>query len=279
MGAAVQHVHHRHRQDPRLAAAVELGEVAVERLLGIGGGGLGGGQGDAEDRVGAEAALVRGAVELDHRLVERALLGGAGAGQRLGDLAVDVGDRLADALADPLVATVAQLDRLELTGRGARGNGGDAARAGLERDLDLDGRVAARIEDLAGVDGGDRAHRGATLFGSGAGRRAAWSDLFFRRFAGFAFGGGFRPLLLRRLSRPLPLRPRRLPRRPRLRRHLQLRLPLRRLWLSSAAIPGVGRWTSRSPSGLERLTVPGTAGVFCVTGAGHSVGGVFGSAS
>ena len=95
VGAAVEDVHHRHRQDRRLAAAVELGEVAVERLAGVGGGGLGDRQRDAEDRVGAEPALVRGAVELDHRLVERALLGGAGALQRRGDLTVDVGDRAA----------------------------------------------------------------------------------------------------------------------------------------------------------------------------------------
>ena len=90
--------------------------------------------------------------------VEGALLGGAGARQRRGDLAVDVGDRLRDALAGPGVAAVAQLDRLELAGRGARGDRGEAARAGLERDLDLDGRVAARVEDLARVDGGDGAH-------------------------------------------------------------------------------------------------------------------------
>ena len=67
MGAAVEHVHHRHRQQGRLAAAVELGEVAVERLPGVGRGGLGRRQRDAEERVGAEPALVRGAVELDHR--------------------------------------------------------------------------------------------------------------------------------------------------------------------------------------------------------------------
>ena len=164
MGAAVEHVHHRHRQQRRLAAAVELGEVAVERLAGVGRGRLGRRQRDAEHRVGAEAALVRGAVELDHRLVEGALLGGAGAGQRRGDLAVDVGDGAGDALAGPGVAAVAQLDRLELAGRGAGGHRGEAAGARLERDLDLDGRVAARVEDLARVDGGDGAHGRASLF-------------------------------------------------------------------------------------------------------------------
>ena len=65
---------------------------------------------------------------------------------------------LRDPLAGPGVAAVAQLDRLELAGRGARRHGGEAARARLEDDLDLDGRVAARVEDLARVDGGDGAH-------------------------------------------------------------------------------------------------------------------------
>ncbi len=170
VGAAVEHVHHRHRQQRRLAAAVELGQVAVERLAGVGRGGLGRGQRDAEDRVGAQPALVGRAVELDHRLVEGALLGGACARQRRGDLAVDVGDRARDALAGPGVAAVAQLDRLELAGRGARGHRREAARAGLERHLDLDRRVAARVEDLAGVDGGDGAHGARQSIDGRAGR-------------------------------------------------------------------------------------------------------------
>ena len=210
----------------RLAAAVELGQVAVERLLGVGRGGLGGRQGDAEQRVGAEPALVRGAVELDHRPVERALLGGAGAGQRRGDLAVDVGDRAGDALAGPALAAVAQLDRLELAGRGARGDRGEAAGAGLQRDLDLDGRVAARVEDLARVDGGDGAHGGASLFRR---RTAALTpDLPSRyspalaalrsRFRQRFFGAGVSA------AAPAAL---------------------------SLAASGRGRWTSRSPCGLS----------------------------
>ena len=74
------------------------------------------------------------------------------------DLAVDVGDGAGDALAGPGVASVAQLDRLVLAGRGARRDGGGAERARLEPDLDLDGRVAARVEHLAGVEVDDRAH-------------------------------------------------------------------------------------------------------------------------
>ena len=157
VGAAVEDVHHRHRQQRRLAAAVELGQVAVERLAGVGRGRLGRRQRDAEDRVGAEPALVGRAVELDHRLVEGPLLGAPRPAQRRGDLAVDVGDRAGDALAGPGVAAVAQLDRLELTRRGAGGNGGRPAGPRLQGDFDLDRRVAARVDDLPRVDGGDRA--------------------------------------------------------------------------------------------------------------------------
>ena len=63
---------------------------------------------------------------------------------------------LATAFVTPLpshvLAAVAQLDRLELAGGGARGHGGAAGRAGIERDVDLDRRVAPRVEDLARVD-------------------------------------------------------------------------------------------------------------------------------
>ena len=65
--AAVQHVHHRHGQHVgRLAA-----EVAPQRRAGLGRRGLGRGERHAQDRVGAQPALVRGAVELDHGGVQR----------------------------------------------------------------------------------------------------------------------------------------------------------------------------------------------------------------
>ena len=83
---AVEHVHHRHRQHVgRLAA-----EVAPQRQAGLGGCGLGRGERHAQDRVGAEPALVRGAVELDHRPVEAGLVGRVESPHRLGQLAVDV---------------------------------------------------------------------------------------------------------------------------------------------------------------------------------------------
>ena len=50
------------------------------------------------------------------------------------------------------------LDRLEGAGGGTRGNGGARDGAVIEGDLDLDGGVAARVEDLAGADGFDGGH-------------------------------------------------------------------------------------------------------------------------
>ena len=54
------------------------------------------------------------------------------------------------------LVAVAQLDRLVGAGRGARRDGRPADRAVGEDDVDLDRRIAARIEDLAGVDDVDR---------------------------------------------------------------------------------------------------------------------------
>ena len=125
VGAAVEHVHHRHRQHVRRLAA----QVAPQRQVLLGRGRARGGQRHAEDRVGAQARLVGRAVEVDQRAVEPALVERVEARHRLGDLAVDVGDRLRDALAAPGVPAVAQLRGLELAGRGPGRHRGAALRA------------------------------------------------------------------------------------------------------------------------------------------------------
>ena len=83
MRAAVEDVHHRHRQQVGVGAA----DVAVERQPGRLGRRLGHGQRDAEDRVGAEVGLVGRAVELVHGLVDHALVVGIQALDRRADLA------------------------------------------------------------------------------------------------------------------------------------------------------------------------------------------------
>ena len=55
------------------------------------------------------------------------------------------------------LVAVAQLERLVRAGRGAGRHGGAAHGAGLERDIDLDGRVAAAVQDLPAVDADDLA--------------------------------------------------------------------------------------------------------------------------
>ena len=67
MHAAVEDVHHRYRQHVGVGAA----DVAVQRQLELGGGGLGDGQRHAENGVGAEPALVVRAVEVDELTVDR----------------------------------------------------------------------------------------------------------------------------------------------------------------------------------------------------------------
>ena len=151
----VEDVHHRDRQHVRVRAA----EVAEERQVGRVGGGLGHGERDAEDRVGAELALVGGAVEVDQRGVDQALLGGLEADELGGDLVDDGVDGLLDALAQVAGGVaVTALDGLERAGRGARGDGGAGDGAVVEGDLDLDSGVAARVQDLAGADGLDAGH-------------------------------------------------------------------------------------------------------------------------
>src|SRR5439155_26019959 len=113
-----------------------------------------------EDRIRAESRLVRRRVEPDQRGIDRPLVRRVEAGESARDLAVDVRDGVQDALAevDPGI-TVAQLDRLEPARRRAGRHGRPTARARVELDVDLDGGVPARVEDLPGMDAADRAHR------------------------------------------------------------------------------------------------------------------------
>ena len=99
VGAAVDDVHHRGRQD----AGRDAAQIAIKFLIGRQGAGLGDRQRHAQDRIGAQTALVGRAVQFDHRLVDPALLLGVHAGQGVEDLAVDGVDRLLDALAAPHV--------------------------------------------------------------------------------------------------------------------------------------------------------------------------------
>ena len=151
---AVDDVHHRHGQDMRGRPA----ERAPERQPERGRRGLGDGQRGAEHAVGADAALVGRPVDLAQQPVDAALVVHVVAEQRRAELVVDARDGALDRLAAVGGAAVTALDRLVRPGRRARGHGGAAERAGVGEDVDLDGRVSARVEDLARVHGCDRCH-------------------------------------------------------------------------------------------------------------------------
>ena len=154
VGAAVHDVEERHGQHARVGPA----EPAVERQARLGGGRLRDGERRPEDRVRAEPRLRRRAVERDEHAVDAALVGGVEAEERVGDLAVDVADRAGDALPEPGVAAVAELDRLVLAGRGTGRHRREPERPRLEPDLDLDRRVSPRVENLSPVDVDDLGH-------------------------------------------------------------------------------------------------------------------------
>ena len=155
MHAAIDDVHHRHRQRPRRGAA----DIAVERHVEGFRRGLGDRERDAENGIGAEPALVRRAVEIDHDLVDLHLLFGGHVTQGLEDFAVDGLNRLLHALAEiARLVAVAQLDRLMRAGGGTRGHRRPSQRAILQHDIDLDRRIAAAIENFAADDVDDGGH-------------------------------------------------------------------------------------------------------------------------
>ena len=154
MHATVDDVHHRDGQH----VGVRATDVPVQRDLELGRRRLRDRERHPEERVGAQARLRVGRVEVDQRRVDTALVERVHVEEHVADLAVHVAHRRRHALAAEPGAPVAQLDRFVLAGRGTRRDDGAAPGAGDEQHLDLDRRVATRIEDLAPDDVLDLAH-------------------------------------------------------------------------------------------------------------------------
>jgi hypothetical protein len=149
VGAAVDDVHQGHRQH----AGVGATQVLVQRHLQLERRRPRDRHGHAQDGVGADLALVGGAVRRQHRRIDAGLVEGVAADHHRGQQLADVVDRLLHALAQvALAVAVPQLQRLVLAGRGARGHRPGGGRPRLQLDLGLDGGVAPGIEDLAGAD-------------------------------------------------------------------------------------------------------------------------------
>ena len=149
VSAAVEDVHHGHGE----GLGVDAADIVVEADAQALSGGLGAGQGGTQDGVGAQAALVGGAVELDHGLVDGSLIQHVHAHQALGDLVVDVLHGVEDALAQvAALVAVPELTGLVDAGGGAGGHAGAAHGAVFQVDLHLNGGIAAGVQDLTAQD-------------------------------------------------------------------------------------------------------------------------------
>ena len=107
---------------------------------------------DAENGVGAKPALVGRAVERDQHLVDLDLRFSVHSADGVENLAIDGFNRFAHAFAAITCPAVTQLHGLVRAGRGAGRHRCAALGAVLEHDVDLDGRIAAAIENFAADD-------------------------------------------------------------------------------------------------------------------------------
>jgi len=153
MHATVDDVEGRDRQD-HLGVSGKLRDVLVERNSLLGGSRAANGQRDGQDGVRPHVGLVRGSVQIDHRLVDLLLLGRVHSLDLRSKMVVDVGDRLEDSLAHVVAASVTKLASLVDSG-GSPGRHGGGERSHGGNDVGLDGRVATGVEDLPGSDGND----------------------------------------------------------------------------------------------------------------------------
>ena len=141
MHAAIDDVHHRHGQDAGAGAT----DIAIERQFRRFGGGLGDGERHAENGVGAQATLVGGAVQFDHRLVDADLVERVETGDFICNRVVDIVDGVHHALAEIFIAAIAQLDRFMHAGRCARRHGRAPEAAVIEQHIHFNGGVAAAV--------------------------------------------------------------------------------------------------------------------------------------
>ena len=160
MGAAAENLDFGERNaDFRVAC-----EIAPQRRARVRRGGMEHRHRHRDDRVRTEPRLVRRAVEVTKRGVDRRLLARVHPGDRIRDLRPDPGDRAIDAKAPERFAAVAQIDCLMRAARGARRRDRTSDRTRFEHDLGLDGGPAARIPKLAASDGGDTRGHANFLF-------------------------------------------------------------------------------------------------------------------
>jgi hypothetical protein len=155
VGSAVDDVGHGNRQQSGVVGAEVFEQGLAEEICC----GPGGGQGYAEDGVGAQLALVLGAVELDHGAVYLHLIQGVQAFDFTGDDVVHVfyGFQNAFAHVTAFVA-VTKFHGFVFAGGCAAGNCGTAETAVFEDYVNFNGGVSPGVEDFAGLNVFDQTH-------------------------------------------------------------------------------------------------------------------------
>ena len=156
MGAAIENVHHGDGKEIAGLVRGVVGKIFVKRLFERHGRGASSGHGDGKDGVGTKPGFGGRAIQGDQCVIEGTLVNCVRAGDRFGDLGIDVGDGFEDACAEVFrLIAIAEFQGFVFASGSARGNDGAAESAGLEQDFGLDGGIAARVKDLAGVNAGD----------------------------------------------------------------------------------------------------------------------------
>ena len=147
--AAVENVHHRNRKSVRVNAA----EETVQRNVEGGRCGSCAGDGDRQNSISAELALVLCAVCFDHCLVNGVDIGSVHADDSFADNGVYVVHSPGNALAaESGLVAVAKFQRLKLACGSAAGSRAARDGAVCEPYFSFNGRVSAGIDDLAPDD-------------------------------------------------------------------------------------------------------------------------------
>ena len=120
---------------------------------------------NAQDTVSANLGLIGCSVDLHHKVVDLQLLSRVHANELGCNQSVDCFNTLQDTLAhvDTLVS-ITKLNGLEFTGGRTRRHGATTHHTIVQSNVNFDGRVTSRVEDLTGMNFADDGH-GKILWG------------------------------------------------------------------------------------------------------------------
>ena len=160
VGAAVEHIQHGDRKDPRRRPT----QVLEERDAELAGRGTRHAQGHGQDGVGAQVGFVGSAVQVEHHLIDELLVGGIDTDQCRCENLVDIGNGPRYALSAEAVSTISKLHGFERPCRRTAGNRRPTKATASKTDFSLHGGVPTAVEDFTGPDFADVRGHGPSLW-------------------------------------------------------------------------------------------------------------------